>query len=320
MSRHLITGGAGFIGAALAHRLVAERHEVTVLDRLSRGKVHRLPTGVRTIRGDIRDKHAVAEAAQGADNIWHLAYVQGTQTFYSDPKDVIDVALGGIMTLLGVIEEQNRKPALFLVSSSEVYQNPPAGMFPTDETVPLLVPDVTNPRYSYGGGKIACELATLAYSAANLLSRAVIVRPHNIFGPDMGYEHVIPEFAVRTIELIAQNEHDFHIQGSGLETRSFCYIEDCIDALMILLEKGEDRNVYHLGNPAEERAIGDLARDVAAWFGWPIDVVPGQLPKGSPTRRLPDIGKLQALGFEPNVSLREGLAFTLGWYKREALA
>lgn len=312
--RHLITGGAGFVGSALARRLYTLGDEVVVLDRFSRGKPERLLAGIETVSGDIRDQSAVWNAAAGTDAIWHLAYVQGTQTFYSDPKEVIDVALGGIVNLLNVIEAQGNHPDLFLVSSSEVYQTPPEGMFPTDETVPLSVPDVTNPRYSYGGGKIACELAVLAY--AELLRRAVIVRPHNIYGPDMGFEHVIPEFAMRMNELIAEDLRDFRIQGTGLETRSFCFIEDCVDALLVLLEKGETGNVYHLGNPNEERAIGDLALDVAAWFGHTITVIPGKLPKGSPTRRLPDIGKLEALGFSPKVSLADGLPPTLAWYKR----
>jgi nucleoside-diphosphate-sugar epimerase len=263
MTRHLITGGAGFIGSNLAHRLIREGHDVTVLDRFSRGKKHRLPAAVRTVHADIRDYQPVHAAVQTCDVVWHLAYVQGTQTFYADPKDVIDVALRGIMNVLRACEmksafrQDREKPDLFLVSSSEVYQNPPAGMFPTDETVPLSVPDVTNPRYSYGGGKIASELAVLAYAQAGLLNRTVIVRPHNIYGPDMGHEHVIPEFAVRMMD--PARGVRFPIQGTGEETRSFCYIDDCVDALMILLHKGEDRTVYHLGNPDEEHSIWDLA-------------------------------------------------------------
>jgi nucleoside-diphosphate-sugar epimerase len=89
---------------------------------------------------------------------------------------------------------------------------------------------------------------------------------------------------------------------------------------MVLLHKGEDRNVYHLGNPNEEYTIHDLAHLVADWFHEQIQVVPGQLPKGSPTRRLPDISKLAALGFEPKVSLAEGLAQTLDWYSRAEVA
>jgi nucleoside-diphosphate-sugar epimerase len=261
VSRHLVTGGAGFVGSALVRRLLAEGHEVVVLDRFSRGKQHRVPDEARTIKGDIRDPTSVFRAVADCDTIWHLAYVQGTQTFYADPKDVIDVALRGIMNVLMACEWR-RGVDLFLVSSSEVYQNPPDGMFPTDETVPLSVPDVTNPRYSYGGGKIACELATLAYAQAGLLKRGVIVRPHNIYGPDMGNEHVIPEFAARMRDLPA-GETRFPIQGTGRETRSFCHIDDCVDGLMCLYERGEDRNVYHLGNPAEEYAIRDLAHMVA---------------------------------------------------------
>jgi nucleoside-diphosphate-sugar epimerase len=313
VSSHLVTGGAGFVGSALVHRLVREGHRVTVLDRFSRGKIDRLPyQHIRTVKGDVRVYSDVKRASLGVDTVWHLAYVQGTQTFYANPKDVIDVALRGIVNVLGVCAAMPAPPELFLVSSSEVYQNPPAGMFPTDETVPLSVPDVTNPRYSYGGGKIASEIATLAY--ADALRRAVIVRPHNIYGPDMGRDHVIPQFAVRMMELIEDNSRLFRIQGTGRETRSFCYIDDCVDGLMVLLEKGEDRNVYHLGNPGEEHTINDLAHAVADWFDWEIKILPGELPKGSPTRRLPDIGKLQALDYRPKVSLSKGLGPTLEWY------
>jgi nucleoside-diphosphate-sugar epimerase len=312
MSRHLVTGGAGFVGSALVRRLLADGHEVTVLDRFSRGKQERVPAGADIAEVDIRNTEFVGIEVGHADVIWHLAYVQGTQTFYADPKDVIDVALMGIMNVLMACEANPGKD-LILVSSSEVYQNPPEGMFPTDETVPLSVPDVTNPRYSYGGGKIACELATLAYSQAGVLKRGVIVRPHNIYGPDMGNEHVIPEFAARMRDLPA-GETRFPIQGSGRETRSFCYIDDCIDGLMCAYKRGYDRGVYHLGNPSEERTIRGLAELVAAWFGRDIEVVPGILPKGSPTRRLPDISKLAALGYYPKVTLAQGLVPTLEWY------
>jgi len=193
-------------------------------------------------------------------------------------------------------------------------------MFPTGETVPLSVPDVTNPRYSYGGGKIASEIATLAYAQAGVLGRAVIVRPHNIYGPDMGHDHVIPQFAERMLALppwieAPDTQHPFPIQGTGRETRSFCYIDDCIDGLMVLLERGEDRNVYHLGNPAEEHTIAALAHLVAERYVRHIEVVPGELPKGSPTRRLPDIGRMAALGYSPTRSLADGLEPTLDWYK-----
>lgn len=330
--RHLVTGGAGFIGSALAKRLLAEGHDVTVLDRFSRGRKDRLPQGIEMFAGDIRGADIVRHAVWGQDVIWHLAYVQGTQTFYADPKDVIDVALRGIMNVLDACEafttapvpyggKLNKPPDLFLVSSSEVYQNPPEGMYPTDETVPLSVPDVTNPRYSYGGGKIASELATFAYAQVGILNRAVIVRPHNIYGPDMGHEHVIPEFADRMAMAEAMPRvWDFEIQGTGQETRSFCYIQDAIDGLMVLLHRAENRQVYHLGNPNEEYTISELAHRMANWFGLDIRVQPGKLPEGSPVRRAPDIHKMQALGFKPIWDLDQGLAHTLPWYQQQAAA
>jgi nucleoside-diphosphate-sugar epimerase len=326
MAVHLVTGGAGFIGAALCHRLVREGHEVWALDRMSRGKRERLPPEVRVIAGDVRNTTDIDHAfSRSPDVVWHLAYVQGTQTFYADPKDVIDVALRGVMNVLSAIEYchgvEEYRPDLFLVSSSEVYQNPPAGMYPTPESVPLSVPDVTNPRYSYGGGKIAQELAVLAYQQAGLLNRAVIARPHNIYAADAGRDHVIPQFVMRLADLVAAGTPEpipFPIQGSGQETRSFCHIDDCIEAFMVLLDHGADRGVYHVGNPDDEFTIAQLAHLVADVLDVEIVVQPGELPKGSPTRRKPAIGKLQALGFEPKVHLREGLRATAEWYVNQA--
>jgi nucleoside-diphosphate-sugar epimerase len=310
MTRHLITGGAGFIGSNLAHRLIRDGHQVTVLDRFSRGKSERLPAEVTQIKGDICDPSIVLCAVGRCDVVWHLAYVQGTQTFYADPKDVIDVALLGIINVLRACELQKDKD-LVLVSSSEVYQNPPAGMFPTDETVPLSVPDVTNPRYSYGGGKIASELAALAYGQAGVLKRAVIVRPHNVTAADMGEDHVVPQLA-RRVQALTGSE--LSIQGDGCATRCFNHIDDAVDGLMVAYEHGET-GVYHLGDPREEIAIGDLALRIARYYGREVTLKPSELPKGSPTRRVPDIGKLRALGYEPTRSLDETLASALEWYR-----
>ena len=316
MSYHVVTGGAGFLGAALVRRLHEAGHRVRVLDRMSRGSERRLPKGMvanLVDRADVRDTYAVWRAIWGADTVWHLAYVQGTQNFYQHPREVIDVALRGIVNVLDACAHSGKRPDLFLISSSEAYQIPPPGMFPTGEDVPLSVPDVTNPRYSYGGGKIAAEVATMAHR--DVLNRAVIVRPHNIYGPDMGEEHVIPQVARRVQRLVGG---ELPIQGDGTATRCFCYIDDAVDGLLALHERGET-GVYHLGDPREEVAVADLALRIARFYGKNVRLAPSQLPKGSPLRRVPDISKMRTLGFEPKVSLDDGLARTLEWYSESRL-
>lgn len=315
--RYLITGGAGFIGSALTQRLALEGHETVVLDDMSRGRERRVElAATQVIHGDIRDYDCVYRAMQGCETVLHLAYLQGTQTFYSEPRQVLDVALRGIVNVLEAGRATGCRE-LVLVSSSEAYETPP--VWPTPETVPLVVPDPLNPRYSYGGGKIASELAALAWQRTGILDRLIIVRPHNIYGPDMGTHHVIPEFCERMNELTTRHPDGpvtFPIQGSGQETRSFCYITDCVDQFMFLLANSPmGAEIYHMGT-MDEHTVVDVAHRVAANYGRVIKVEPGILPKGSPSRRLPDIGKMMRLGYAgPKVSFDDGLAFTCNWYR-----
>ena len=318
--RYCVTGGAGFLGSALVRRLAADGHEVRVLDDMSRGRPDRL-RGVpcEVIQGDVRDPDAVTRAVHGCGSVVHMAYLQGTQTFYSEPRAVLDVALRGILNVLEACREAGCRD-LLLVSSSEAYETPPA--FPTPEDVPLVVPDPLNPRYSYGGGKIASELAALAWQRTGILDRLVIARPHNVYGPDMGTRHVIPEFCLRMNELVASGAPDplpFRIQGSGEETRSFCWTGDCTEQFAVLLAKAPPgAGIYHIGT-MEERTVAGVAHAVAACYGREVKIEPGVLPEGSPSRRLPDISKITALGYGgPRVSFDDGLARTAAWYRDHA--
>ena len=315
--KYLVTGGAGFLGSNLVKRLVSDGHEVTVLDDMSRGKPERL-NGVSCYvkPGDIRDAYLVKRAMHGCDAVVHMAYLQGTQTFYAEPRQVLDVAVRGMLTVLDACEATGCAD-LLLVSSSEAYQV--ASVVPTPEDIPLTVPDVLNPRYSYGGGKIACELMAQAWQRTGVLDRLVIARPHNIYGPDMGWEHVIPEFCTRMNELVQRQQSGilpFPIQGTGQETRSFCYIDDCIDQLAVLArEDCSVEGVYHVGT-MDEWTIADVADMVALNYGRDIKVIPGTLPKGSPPRRLPDTSKIRSLRSSwHDTSFHEGLAETVKWYR-----
>ncbi|MDD5146830.1 MAG: NAD(P)-dependent oxidoreductase [Candidatus Pacebacteria bacterium] len=314
--KYLVTGGSGFLGSALVRALVKAGHQVRVLDNNSRGacrKIADLINNLEFIEADIRDKDRVLSASCGVDSIIHLAYINGTEFFYTKPDLVLDVGVRGMLNVLDACSTHNIKE-LILASSSEVYQTPP--YVPTDEKVPLSVPDVLNPRYSYGGGKIISELLSINYARKNL-ERMIIFRPHNIYGADMGWEHVLPQFILRALDLIkAQPEGviDFPIQGDGSQTRAFCHIDDFTRGLMLLLEKGEHLNIYHIGSP-QEITMKEAAETVIRYFGREANVVQAQdLPAGGTPRRCPDIKKLNQLGFVPQISLAQGVVSMAQWY------
>lgn len=316
--RYLVTGGLGFLGSALVRALVRAGNTVRSLDNLSRGAGHRLGdvvADVEAVTADIRDPHAVAAAIDGMDAVCHLAYVNGTEYFYSRPAEVLDVGVRGMLNVLDGCAKAGVRE-LVLASSSEVYQTPP--VVPTDESVPLSVPDPRNPRYSYGGGKIISELMALHYGSRDC-DRVVIFRPHNVYGPDMGWQHVIPQFAERVALLPrgGRRPAPFPIQGSGEQSRSFIYIEDFTAGLMRVIEQGEHMGIYHIGT-MEEITMRALAEKVARAIGVDIAVVPGPEAPGGTNRRCPDIAKLRALGFEPRYSLDAGLEPTVRWYAARA--
>jgi nucleoside-diphosphate-sugar epimerase len=315
---YLVTGGTGFIGAGLVKGLLAAGARVRAFDNNSRGskdKLGRDAEQTELIVGDIRDGDAVANAVRGVDSVCHLAYINGTEFFYSKPEAVLEVAVKGMMNVIdGCIK--HGVPELVLFSSSEVYHAP--AKVPTDETTPLTVPDVLNPRYSYSGGKIISELLTLNFGRKHF-QRVLILRPHNVYGPDMGWEHVIPQFTLRMRELTKNNNGaiPFEIQGTGQETRAFIYLNDAVRASLQVMEKGEHLGIYHIGT-SDEITIERLAGEIASDLGLTIKVVPGELRSGSPPRRCPDVSKLRQLGFEPRVSLRDGLKITVQWYNENA--
>jgi nucleoside-diphosphate-sugar epimerase len=153
--------------------------------------------------------------------------------------------------------------------------------------------------------------------------RVLIFRPHNVYGPDMGFEHVIPQFALRLKRAAALHKSGkvpFEIQGDGRQTRSFCHVDDLVRGVKVMRAKGEHLGIYHVGT-TEEVTIADVARRIASHAGREIDFVTGPAPAGGTERRCPDIGKLAKLGYAPQLPLAKGLPPTLDWYwANESLA
>ncbi len=307
-----ITGGTGFIGSNVVKKLFELGYELTVLDNNTRGKANRIKNiidKIHYVEGDIRNKDLVISSSKGCDLIIHLAYINGTKFFYEKPFEVLDVATKGMNNILDSME-LNNIDKMILASSSEVYNQPKK--IPTDEKVELFIPDVFNPRFSYGGGKIISELLAINY-AAQKNKKVIVFRPHNVFGPDMGNEHIIPELLNKLQLNLDKKIVDLEIQGSGNETRAFIYIDDFVDGLIKIMHEGEYNNIYNIGTE-DEVSINTVVNLIAKALDIKINLIPSSLKQGSTNRRCPDITKIKNIGFMPMTSLQDGLAKTISWY------
>ena len=299
----LVTGGSGFIGSAIVKYLVQKGHKVIVFDNNSRGKIERLikvKKKIKFIKGDIRNKKKLLSISDTVDTVIHLAYVNGTEYFYKKPFEILDIAVNGLINILEFCKKKKVKK-FYLASSSEVYQNP--SKIPTDEKEMLKIPNINNPRYSYGGGKIISELYGL-YFAKKYLKKFIIFRPHNVYGKDMGNEHVIPQFINRFKKL--SNNKIFKIHGTGNEVRSFIHIDDFISGFDKIFKKGKNQEIYNIGTN-EKIKISSLAKLISKILNQKIRLKKIKILKGSPIIRCPSIKKIKKLGFKQNIRLKDGI-------------
>ncbi len=324
MTRTLILGGTGFIGLNLARRLAALAaggDEIVLTDNLSRGlrdaTVEQLLAQYACIRLDEIDlthPDAYARFEGSFDRVFLLASMVGVGPSERSPESVIRV---NTAIILGALEWMVRSGSkrIFFSSTSENY----AGGYdlgvvpiPTPESVPLVISDIRNPRFSYAVTKIWGEAACIFYGARFGFT-SIIGRYHNVYGPRMGWDHVIPQLTQR----IVGGEDPLRVK-SPEQTRAFCHVSDAIEATRLIMESRDVENglIVHIGNDREEIAIGELAKKLLFLSGRHGHFEPAPAPRGSVARRVPDISLLRRLtGFEPSVNIDRGLAETFRWYR-----
>ena len=301
----LVTGGSGFIGTYLVKKLVSYNANVTVVDnfrRSSKDRLSSLKSKINFLELDIKEISKYEDQIGKLDSIFHLAAINGTKNFYSHSQEVLDVALRGTLEVFDLAIKCGVKD-IFIASSSEVYNQP--SIIPTPEDIPAFIPDIWNPRFSYGGGKLAQELITANYYN-DFFKRKIIFRPHNVYGCDMGNDHVIPNIIDKIKEAKERKADTISILGDGNQTRSFIYIDDFIDALLLIYKKGITKNIYHIGTE-EEISINHLIEIIQKNLNTNLLINKEQAPIGETVRRCPKISKLRKLGFKEQFDIESGI-------------
>ncbi len=290
----LLLGGAGFIGSALARRLVGEGHAVTIIDNLSRGRSSNVPDGCSMMPADVRSGGwRIAVANKEWDWLFCLAGVVGVPNVERDPFLTWQVAAYAIM---GMLDIPARKT--FFASTSEVY----GGRQPVNsELGPVTVPEVLRPREVYAVSKLWGEQALIQSGRSYLIGRF-----HNVYGPRMGRDHVIPKFCLQLLK----PDGPLYL-GDPTAVRAFCYIDDAVEAILRGM-RIETSEILNIGNPTEPVTMEALMERLKRIAGQPDrEVEEGNLKPGFPRARIPEIARLELLtGFRPTVGLDEGLRRT----------
>lgn len=304
----LVTGGAGFIGSNIVKHLLAEGHEVTVLDNLSSGYRSNLVPypEVDFIEGDVRDAATVDRAVHGTAVVFHLAASVGNKRSIDHPLD--DAAIN-VLGTLNVLEAARRAGTRKVVFSSS------AGIFGELKTLPIREDHPVEPDSPYGASKLGAEKACLAYSKLYALE-AVCLRYFNVYGVNQRYDaygNVIPIFARRLL-----NGEPITIFGDGEQTRDFVNVNDVVQAnYRAALARGIS-GAFNIAS-ATRVTINELAHLMMAASGLttPLEYGPPRL--GDVRHSLADIGAASAaFGFQPMVDLKAGLEEYMTWAK-EAL-
>lgn len=303
----LVTGGAGFIGSNIVHQALKMGHEVVVLDNISSGYRENLAPDVPFFEVDIREGEKVLEAAHGCDVIVHLAASVGNKRSIDHP--LLDAQIN-VLGTLNVLEAARKHGIQRVVFSSS------AGIFGELKTLPIAEDHPQDPDSPYGTTKLAAEKMCLVYNKLYGMKN-ICLRYFNVYGPNQrfdAYGNVIPIFFNRVLR-----NQPITIFGDGEQTRDFVNVKDVVQANLRSAFSAEASGVFNIGS-GTRITINELARMVIEASGREIRLEYGQPRPGDVRDSLADIHAAgQALGYEPNVKMSEGLPEYWQWIRQDAV-
>jgi len=313
----LILGGAGFIGFNIAKYLVENRdYEVTIADNfMKKNRDEEFDTlvskhNIKIIEADFSYAEAYEKLDNEYDYFYMMAALVGVDNANTKPHEVIRINTSLALYTLEWIRRSKIGKVVF-ASTSENYAGTVEAFgykIPTPEEVPLTIQNIAHPRFTYAVTKILGESGFLNYGKM-LGFDVAIIRYHNVFGPRMGFNHVIPHLVIR----FRNQQNPYLIYGHD-QTRDFCYITDAVEGTVLSMETPGSGEIYHLGTGVEI-TIEELTRETGKLMGFTGEYENTATYPGSVSRRSPDVTKSQKeLGFTAKVDWKEGLKKTVEWY------
>ncbi|RBI61651.1 UDP-glucose 4-epimerase [halophilic archaeon] len=288
----LVTGGAGFVGSHLVDALAPD-NDVRVLDDLSSGDPTKVDDRATLIEGDVRDPDAVREAMAGADLVFHEAALVSVEQSVENPQESHAVTTGGSLTVLDAARDEDAR--VVLASSAAVYGHP--------ESVPVQESDRKSPTSPYGIDKLAADQYARRFSELYGLE-TVALRYFNIYGPRQNPEY---SAVVSVFEDQALAGDPITVEGDGSQTRDFVHVDDVVQANLLAAETDHVGEAFNVGT-GESVTVRELAETVRDVAGSDSDIVHTDPRPGDIDHSEADVSKArERLGYEPTVSLRDGL-------------
>lgn len=308
MKKILVTGGAGFLGSHLCDRLVKEGHHVLCVDNYFTGSKKNIEHLLDHKNFEVMRQDVCFPLYVEVDEIYNLACPASPYYYQWDPIQTMKTSVIGSYNLLGLAKRTGAK--ILQASTSEVYGDPK--VHPQNEEYWGNV----NPigiRSCYDEGKRAAETLFMDYYRVHEV-KAKIVRIFNTYGPRMAENdgRVVSNFIVQALK-----GQDITIYGDGMQTRSFCYVDDLLNGMMAMMNHADDMYIgpVNIGNPGEF-TMWELAHKVIELTGSPSKILQQSLPQDDPKQRRPDITEAKSmLGWEPKIDLEQGLIKTIDYFK-----